>query len=368
MKPKAATSRGRSGEGEADAHEGLIEKLASRFGDIAKALGLVKPDDIHEAVLDQRKQRKSKRARKRIGDILIEKGKITEEDVRQILKEQRELEEAQLKSPDEVRGFLTARNRGLAGGREAASQGLALSAEELDRRYVTREKAEEIAAGAALDVLKLYETEAKRAVESVEELTQALETREFARKVAQSLGTGACRKALQETVGDIVHFEFEEALDSQARKVFTSQLETPKFAEKLKEIAGASQEVDRASQRLAARLDKIEHETLPQRMETLFVQKLQDKLGDVSPEAIIEKFDGKALEKQFMKLSKSAVRDAMSSPEFRAVLEESLFNAAVSNIANTPEFKALLDEKFKTMIEYLSEDVIPKQVERLGGG
>ena len=440
MKRKDAKPRSRGGRRKTGVREKAFGEIASRFGDVAKALGLVMADDLRKALQDQRKPgpsdppegrdgQESGRpgSRKKIGDILVEKGKITEEDLRHILKQQRELEEAKLKSSGEVKGFLTARKRELADGRDAAREvgsgkgpddaarkvgsdkgpddaarkvgsgkgpddaarkvgsgkgpddaapqdlartleELARKVDELERKLVTREKAEEIAAGAALDVLKLYEDQAKRAVESVEDLTRAFEKREFARSVAESLSTGVCRKALQETVGDIVHFEFEQALETKARKVFVSQLGTPRFAEKLKEIAGASEEIDRASQRLAARLDRIESETLPERVEMLFNQKLQDKLGDLSPEMIAEKLDPKVLEKQLMKLSGDAVRDVMTSPELKAVVEESLFHAAMTNVANTPEFKALLDEKFNAMLEYISQDVIPKQVERLGGG
>jgi len=367
MKRKDAKARDRNAEGETDVREKAFGEIAARFGEVAKALGLVMADDIGKALKDQQKQGQSKSSRKMIGDILVEKGKITEEDVHQILQEQREVGEAKLKTPDEIQGFLAARKKGLAGERDAASQDSARTVEELEQRFVTRERAEEIAASAALDVLKLYEGEARKAIESVAELARALERHEFARKVADSLTTSVCRKALQETVGDIVHFEFEQAIDNAARKVFSSQLDTPKFATKLKEIAGASKEVDKASQRLAARLDKIEHETLPERVETLFNQRLQAKLSDLSVETIAEKLDGKALEKQLMTLSGNAVRDVMGSPDFKAVVEESLFHAAMGNIANTPEFKALLDEKFKTMIDYLSQDVIPKQIERLGG-
>jgi hypothetical protein len=413
MSRRAASGRSRSGKDKAAARTEAFGAIAARFGEVAKALGLVMADDLQKALQEQRKPGPSAPSRRKIGDILVEKGKITEEDVRRVLKEQRELEEAKLRSSGEVKGFLAARKRGAAGERDTAAgvgpdtgpgappaealvergpdvvrkaapdkgpddadpQDLARTVEELarkvdglEREIVTRDKAEEIAAGAALDVLKLYEEKAKRAVESVEDLTRALEKREFARSVAESLSTGVCRKALQETVGDIVHFEFEEALETKARKVFVSQLGTPRFAEKLKQIAGASEEIDRASQRLAARLDRIERETLPERVEMLFNQKLQDKLGDLSPEMIAEKLDGKVLEKQLMKLSGDAVRDVMTSAELKAVVEESLFHAAMTNIANTPEFKALLDEKFNAMLEYISRDVIPKQVERLGGG
>ena len=427
MKRKDAKPRSRGGRRKTGVREKAFGEIASRFGDVAKALGLVMADDLRKALQDQRKPgpsdppegrdgQESGRpgSRKKIGDILVEKGKITEEDLRHILKQQRELEEAKLKSSGEVKGFLTARKRELADGRDAAREvgsgkgpddaarkvgsdkgpddaarkvgsgkgpddaapqdlartleELARKVDELERKLVTREKAEEIAAGAALDVLKLYEDQAKRAVESVEDLTRAFEKREFARSVAESLSTGVCRKALQETVGDIVHFEFEQALETKARQVFVSQLGTPRFAEKRKEFAGASEEIDRASPRLAARLDRIESETLPERVEMLFNQKLQDKLGDLSPEMIAEKLDPKVLEKQLMKLSGDAVRDVMTSPELKAVVEESLFHAAMTNVANTPEFKALLDEKFNAMLEYISQDVIPKQVERLGGG
>ncbi|MHC4202102.1 MAG: hypothetical protein ACYSU0_19090, partial [Planctomycetota bacterium] len=218
MKRKDAKARDRNAEGETGPREKAFGEIAARFGEVAKALGLVMADDIAGALKDQQKQAPPKSSRKRIGDILVEKGKITEEDVHQILQEQREVGEAKLTTPDEVQGFLAARKRGLAGDGDGTSQDPARTVEP-DQKFVTCERAEEIAASAALDVLKLYEGKARKAIESVEELARALERREFARKVADSLTTSVCRKALQEAVGDTIHFELEQAIDNAARKV-----------------------------------------------------------------------------------------------------------------------------------------------------
>ncbi len=41
---------------------------------------------------------------------------------------------------------------------------------------------------------------------------------------------------------------------------------------------------------------------------------------------------------------------------------------SVREIVNTPEFKGVLDDKFKVMMNYLTQDVIPKQIRRMTGG
>jgi hypothetical protein len=337
---------------------GLLGGLVPRFGEIARALGLVRPDDVEEAVRRQGKRGGAAR----IGDILVEQGKMSDEDVSRVLDEQKEAESAELMSPEEVERFLESRK-----GRPTL-EGLARRIAELERRLVTRGRAEEIAASAALDVLKLYESEVREAVEAGKEMTKVLQRREFARKVAESLPTRVCRRELEEIVADMVHFEFENALDERAKGVFASELETPRFAQKLQEIAGARREVDAASRRLAERLDRIEREALPERLERLFNEKLREKLGDVSAETIAARLDGRALEQQMLQLAQSTVHEIVNTPVFRSMLDDSLFQAAMRDVVNTPQFKSMLDDKFKAMSEYLSREVIPKHVERLKSG
>ncbi|MHC4249793.1 MAG: hypothetical protein ACYS9X_11760 [Planctomycetota bacterium] len=291
---------------------------------------------------------------------------MSEEDVQEVLNGQKEVADAELTFPEQVRGFLDARRKKVVAAKQAMLvEDLDRRLAELEQKLITREQTERIAAGAALDVLKVHESEMREAVKAIEEATAILEKRTFARKVAESLRTKVCRAEIEELVGDTVHYESEQAFEAKAKDIFSSQLETPEFARRLREIAGAAKEVDTASRRLATRLDRIEQEALPQRVEKLFNEKLEEKLGDVSAEAIVAKLDDQILEQLLLGLARGAINDIMNSSEFRSMLDESLLQATMRDVINTPEFKAILDERFKAMADFLSEDVVPKHIERL---
>ena len=225
-------------------------------------------------------------------------------------------------------------------------QDLAARVADLEKKLVTRERVEEIAAAAALDVLKFYESEVKKATQAAEEMTGALEKREFARRVAASFEDRACRRSLDELVVEVAQDEVQRALQEKVADAIAERIEDPEFAEKLKGPAGASEEISKqlegASKRLAERLDRIEQEALPQLVEELLGKRLDEKLD----QKLDDKLDADALEQKVIEAAKGAVRD----------------------IANIPEFKAMLDEKFKVMMNYLAKDVIPKQIKRMTGG
>ncbi len=213
-------------------------------------------------------------------------------------------------------------------------QDFAAKLAELEKKLITRERAEEIAAAAALDVLKVYEIEVKKATRAAEEMRTVIEKREFARRVAASLEDRVCRKSLDELLVDIVQDEVERALAEKVADAVAAQLEDPEVAKKLQAQAsggegesGEDDKLEQFSQRLAARLDKIEQEALPQ----IVKGQLDERLG----------------------------QKPKGDPGAPGV---------VRDIANTPEFKAMLEEKFKVMMNYLVGDVIPKQVKRLMGG
>lgn len=69
--------------------EGVWGRVWHRFGDVAKKLGLAGEGDVEQA-LDHQKERKSlRRPHKKIGQILVEHGKMEQGHVKDVLKEQK---------------------------------------------------------------------------------------------------------------------------------------------------------------------------------------------------------------------------------------------------------------------------------------
>ena len=228
-----------------------------------------------------------------------------------------------------------------------AKEDFAAKLVEIEKKIMTRERAEEIAAAAALDVLKLYEGEVKKATRAAEEMNRVIEKREFARRVAASFEDRACRRSLDELLVDVVQDEVERVLAEKLEDAVSARLEDPELAKKLQgqggegDDDGESDELKQFSQRLAARLDKIEQEALPLIVESQLDERLGQKLTEKPGGP-----DGASPQQKGADVSPGVVRD----------------------IANTPEFKAMLDEKFKVMMNYLAGDVIPKQIKRIMGG
>ena len=217
-----------------------------------------------------------------------------------------------------------------------AKEDFAAKLVEIEKKIMTRERAEEIAAAAALDVLKLYEGEVKKATRAAEEMNRVIEKREFARRVAASFEDRACRRSLDELLVDVVQDEVERVLAEKLEDAVSARLEGGEGDDD-----GESDELKQFSQRLAARLDKIEQEALPQIVESQLDERLGQKLTEKPGGP-----DGASPQQKGADVSPGVVRD----------------------IANTPEFKAMLDEKFKVMMNYLAGDVIPKQIKRIMGG
>ncbi len=64
---------------------GLFGRVWSRFGVVARKLGIVHEHDINEALDHQ----ETTAPQKKLGEILVEKGKMTDDHVEVVLKEQR---------------------------------------------------------------------------------------------------------------------------------------------------------------------------------------------------------------------------------------------------------------------------------------
>ncbi len=235
---------------------------------------------------------------------------------------------------------------------------LAAKLADLEKKLVTKERAEEIAAASALDVLKFYEKEVRDATEAARELTRAFEKREFARRVAASLDDRSIRRTLDDLVVETIQDELEQAVGQKIKDAFSSQLEDPEFAGKLKEIAGGGEGAQEFAKGLAERMDRIEQEALPQLVEKLLDKKLDQKLEEKLEENLEAVPIGSIVEPADEGLDAEAVR--------QQVVE--VARGSVREIVNTPEFKAVLEDKFKVVMNYLTQDVIPKQIRRMMGG
>jgi hypothetical protein len=215
--------------------------------------------------------------------------------------------------------------------------GLGEGVEGLEKSLVSPEKVEKIARHEALTAAM-----------------DLLETKEFTRRIVALLEDDPVKTKVEEISGGAVSpDQLEQTADLQARNVFAEQIETPEFAEKVKSVMGGDDAKD-LSKRLIERMDRIEKEALPAIVERL----LEEKMGAVSGDAIAEKVGG-------------MVQEAVAAKVDPAAMQQQIVDIAQENIkdiANTPGFKAMLDEKFKVVLNYLTKDVIPKQIKKIMGG
>jgi hypothetical protein len=181
-----------------------------------------------------------------------------------------------------------------------------------------------------------------------------LEKKEFARSIADVLELKPIRKKLAEIAGDSVSADdVSKTVTKEAKGVFTELLDDPKFAKKLKAAAGGGDEVKEATKKLVDRVKKIEN-ALP----ALVKKMLKDTLGETPSgpsskdieeaveNAVASKIDAKALQAQVTQIAANSVKD----------------------ISNSADFKAMLDGKFKVMTNYITKELLPKQIKRIMGG
>ena len=207
----------------------------------------------------------------------------------------------------------------------------------LEKKLMTNEKVEKIAryeaATAAIDLL---------------------EKKEFARAIADVLELKPIRKKLEEIVGDSVSADdVSKTVAKEAKGVFAGLLDDPKFAKKLKAAAGGGDDLKEATKKLVERVKKIEN-ALPALVKKMLQETLDkapsgpsaEDLEQAVQKAVASKLDVKALQEQVTQIAAESVRD----------------------IANSPDFKAMLDGKFKVMTNYITKELLPKQIKRIMGG
>ena len=207
--------------------------------------------------------------------------------------------------------------------------GLGEGVADLEKTFVTPESAQKIsrdeALGAAMDML---------------------ETSEFSRRLVELMSDEEFREEIPALGGG---GGGGEELDQQVKNVLAEQLESDEFAGKVKDITGGGD----MKKDLVARVEKMEKEALP----TLVGKMLSEKLGGVTPEALEANIGAKIQEVLASKLDPEALN--------KQILE--IAQGSIAQIANTTEFKAMLDGKFKMMMNYIAQDVLPKQIRRLMG-
>ena len=78
-----------SAGGEGGDRRSIFGRLWARFGDVAKSLGIVGEEDVREALLHQEERKRARDPHKKIGEILVEKGKMGDGHVKKVLAEQK---------------------------------------------------------------------------------------------------------------------------------------------------------------------------------------------------------------------------------------------------------------------------------------
>ena len=69
---------------------GLWGRIRARFGQVARGLGLAESEDVLDALDEQQERKAGRRPHKKIGRILVEKGKMEDGHVKKVLKKQKE--------------------------------------------------------------------------------------------------------------------------------------------------------------------------------------------------------------------------------------------------------------------------------------
>jgi len=185
--------------------------------------------------------------------------------------------------------------------------GLAGNFKDIEKKLITKDRVERIARHEALTATM-----------------DLLEKKEFTKRIAEVFDEKPVRKKLEKLAGGAGSGDIEKAAELQAKNVFAELLEGKDFAEKVKDLAGSA-----GGGELGERVDKI-----------------QKALPTLVEKTLATKLDPKALQEQMSKVAESSISD----------------------IANSPVFKEMLEAKFKAIMSYLTQDVIPKQIRRMMGG
>ncbi|MBN1807494.1 MAG: hypothetical protein JW909_00375 [Planctomycetes bacterium] len=212
-----------------------------------------------------------------------------------------------------------------------------------------------------LDVEKI-EKIAKR--EGMQAVIQIFDSDEFAKRVAGVVGEGG---------GGGGGGLSEEALQHEVRGAMVELMESDLFMEKInmalmQQGAGGGEGgaggagVEQVASMIKETADQIRSD-LAERME-----KVEKVLPDIVGKIVAEKGGGadpKLIEEQVTAIVADKVLGDKLDPEVIQAEIKNQTPEVVREIANSDEFKVLLDDKFKVILNYLKQDVIPKQVKKL---
>jgi hypothetical protein len=100
---------------------GLWGMLRKQFGNVARQLGFVGGEDVLEALDEQEERKASRRPHRKIGQILVEQGKMEDGHVKEVLKEQKKGgAKARKKAAEKAKKKVAAKPK--TGGKKAAKK------------------------------------------------------------------------------------------------------------------------------------------------------------------------------------------------------------------------------------------------------
>ncbi len=88
-----------AGGGSSGNRASIFGRLWSRFGEVARQLGIVHEHDVREALEQQEERRRAKAPHKKIGQILVEQGRMKDSHVDKVLTEQKKVEAKKKAAP-----------------------------------------------------------------------------------------------------------------------------------------------------------------------------------------------------------------------------------------------------------------------------
>jgi hypothetical protein len=200
--------------------------------------------------------------------------------------------------------------------------------------------------------------------EGVQAVVQIFDSEEFAKRVSsvvseRGLGGGGGGAAPE---GDALHREVRGAL--------VEFMESDLFSEKINAAisqqggAPAGGGGGNVEAMIKSAVEEIRQD-LSQRME-----KVEQTLPEIVAKIVVEKGIGAAIDPKMIEERVTAV---IADKVLGDKLDPALIQAEIRNqtphvvkeIANSDEFKVLIDDKFKVIMKYLKEDIIPKSVKKI---
>ena len=137
-----------------------------------------------------------------------------------------------------------------------------------------------------------------------------------------------------------------------------------KFSGQLEEL---SRHIKRTDQKLASVPDLDESRAL---VDSAIQDALKSYMSNAGTEekirAAVEKSFQGAIEDRVSVIIDRAIKEAFSE-QFEKVGQKYMDTNLVERISGSDDFKSMIDQKFRAILEYLREDVLPKQIKKMMG-